>query len=338
MLLQTILTWCLTTLDFLLRLQSSSSNPLKWVQHTSLPNENSNVWQAVTYGNGRFVAVSQDMPASIGAVSFNGLTWKEVFIPCSNPTMTGAWNGITYANGKFITISGIAGDGATGVAVSSDGINWKNGTLPSPQIWWKVAGGNGLFVAIVLGNVDSTNFGPTNITAVSSDGLHWTQIELPVSNTWESISFGNGVFVIIGTENVSVTSKDGRNWQYNVMPVTNLQAVTYAQGVFVATSSCIDCNQGAVSHDGVHWNATKLPKIGYWNAIAYGSGLFVASGLINDTRGSLGAVSYDGINWNETVLPSLQNWNAIAYGNNTFVALSSIGGYVARATLIHEED
>jgi hypothetical protein len=279
------------------------------------------------------------MPASIGAVSFNGLTWKKVLIPCNNPTMTGAWTGITYANNKFVTVSGIAGDGATAVAVSSDGINWKSGTLPSPQVWWRIAGGNGKFVAITSGNYSGTTAGSvSNVAAVSSDGLHWTQITLPVSNYWQGITFGNGLFVMVGLLDVSLFSSDGKNWTIAKVPTNNLEAITYGNGVFVATSCCMTCSTSVISSDAVHWNVTTLPVGGNWNAITFGKGLFVASGLVSNAQGGIGAVSFDGINWNETVLPSVQDWNAIAYGNNSFIALSSIYGIVAKGSFTNEEN
>jgi conserved domain protein len=58
----------------------------------------SNNWNAITYGNGKYVAVGEK---GYVTMSTNGVDW-------STPKQVGSkvWHAITYANGKFVAVGG----------------------------------------------------------------------------------------------------------------------------------------------------------------------------------------------------------------------------------------
>jgi hypothetical protein len=70
---------------------------------TTMPTSAS--WSAVTYGNGKFVAVAST--SSTAANSANGITWAQHALPSSS-----SWNGVAFGNNSFIAIG-------AGTAISS---------------------------------------------------------------------------------------------------------------------------------------------------------------------------------------------------------------------------
>ena len=58
----------------------------------------SELWEAVTYGNGKFVAVASNH--NVAAYSEDGITWKKSTLPSSK-----AWCAVTYGNGKFVAVA-----------------------------------------------------------------------------------------------------------------------------------------------------------------------------------------------------------------------------------------
>lgn len=119
---------------------------------TTLPS--ASPWSSVTYGNGRFVAVTSSN--NVTAYSTDGSSWTA---GGSLPSST-TWSGVAYGNGRFVAIA----SGGTDAAYSLDnGLTWASSTLPSSSSWSKISYGQGLFIAVA-----------SDMSATSSDGVVWT--------------------------------------------------------------------------------------------------------------------------------------------------------------------
>ena len=110
-------------IGLLLILMGSSSvhatGGTSWTSQTS-PADNS--WGAVTYGNGKFVAVSNTGPIG-GRVmtSSDGRTWT-----LQTAAAASTWLSVTYGNGKFVAVSASdpLANGSQQVMTSTDGVTW----------------------------------------------------------------------------------------------------------------------------------------------------------------------------------------------------------------------
>jgi hypothetical protein len=88
-------------------------------------------WRAVTFGEGRFVAVARG--TNTGAYSTDGVSWTATTLPA-----TANWRAVAYGNGKFVAIA----EGSTQAAYSDDGITWLSTTMPSSANWYAIAVGD----------------------------------------------------------------------------------------------------------------------------------------------------------------------------------------------------
>jgi hypothetical protein len=153
-------------------------------------------WSSVTYGNGRFVAISRE-----GQVvwSTNGSIWNW---SNSIPVLTQAvaagavWQNISFGNGYFLVTSG---GPALWAAISIDGIQWSLITLPSAQNWvgssfgtnsWIIMAGasfaNTTGNTSVMSTFNTNPFNPINgIFTVTNSGNNFVQFaaNTPFANT-----------------------------------------------------------------------------------------------------------------------------------------------------------
>ena len=149
---------------------------LIWVAAYLPSSPSSTNWKSVTYGNGKFVAVTGS--SSKAAYSTNGINWISASLPSS-----AYWKSVTYGNGKFVAVAG-----SSKAAYSTDGVNWTSASLPSSAYWQSVTYGNGKFVAVAENSSKA---------AYSTDGVNWISGSLPSSAYWQSVTYGNGKFVAV---------------------------------------------------------------------------------------------------------------------------------------------
>jgi Tfp pilus assembly protein FimT len=192
------------------------------------------MWESVTYGNGRFVAVTSGFVGT-AAYSDDGINWTKTSIRKDD------WYSVTYGNGRFVAAPG--NNSAWGV-YSDDGINWTEMTMPAAASWRSVTYGNGRFVAVAAGK---------DTAAYSDDGINWTKTSMPTTANWKSVTYGNGRFVAVTSslDSIAAYSDDGINWTEISMPRDTWYSVTYGDCKFVvvAPGSIVF----AYSHDGINW-------------------------------------------------------------------------------------
>jgi hypothetical protein len=161
----------------------TSPDGITWTSRTSAAD---NQWWSVTYGNGLFVAVSDDGGGNRVMTSPDGITWTS-----RTSAANEGWVSVAYGNGLFVAISFIGA--GNGVMTSPDGITWTSRAAASNNAWRDVEYGNGLFVAV------SSN-GTGNRVMTSPDGITWTSRTSAVDNQWHSVTYGNGLFVAISDD------------------------------------------------------------------------------------------------------------------------------------------
>ncbi len=197
----------------------------------------------ITYGNGKFVAVS-DYGAIIS--SSNGEVW-------STPQQVGnkCWESVTYGNGKFVAVGGTVASGW--ISTSTDGVNWSVPKQVGAKLLAGITYGNGKFVAVGYGG----------ITTTSTDGVNWsTSLLMPgtdASNKLISVTYGNGRYVAVSQGGFKTSSTNGIDWnllvgnKYDV-----LCSITYGYGVFISVAYNSSYSSTLVSSDGISWQSPNM--------------------------------------------------------------------------------
>jgi hypothetical protein len=184
-------------------------------------------YTSVTYGNGKFVAVSL-AASKAAATSTDGLSWTAQSLP------SGAWQSVTYGNGKFVAVAG--GASSNLAATSPDGVNWTLQTLPAMANWTSVTYGNNSFVAVAWnGGVPPGS----NVAATSPDGINWTAQTMPATANWDSLTYCGSRFVAVSYgSSTSANSADGNIWVARTLPSSaSWRSVAFGNGKVVAVTS-----------------------------------------------------------------------------------------------------
>ena len=271
----------------------------------------------LTYGNGKFVAISGGYYNTSAIYSEDGINWMVSEIPHIETT---EWGAITYGNGKFVAVTG-SSSGLYG-AYSEDGINW-NTMKTYIHFCHSVTYGNGKFVAV--GTCRDENYNPFSGVAYSEDGINWEYTQMPPNHQWYSVTYGNGKFVAGATDSPFVAySEDGINWIETELPVSNSWEsdcmVSYCKDRFVVTSNYL--NYGAYSTNGIDWNEISFPIS--CKSVAYGNGKFVAVAYDFNDGSNVVAHSDDCINWTLTTLPISDYWSNTIYGGDITKQYTSV--------------
>jgi len=265
----------------------------------------SNHLYAVTFGNGRFVAVGDQGRV---VVSADGITWTERKVPEIN-----YFTSITWGQGLFV-----AWGDPRFIVTSQDAVEWTR--LYFPDYVESLAASQELFVAAggwyIMSSADAVTW---NYTLVDSFSL-------------DAVAYGNSTFVVAGQSKtnrfgleatVTLTSSNGLDWTSRSSEAATLLGVCHGKGLFVAVGGSFgaSAHYGYVqtSRDGLTWASKRLS--GYsLNGVAYGSGIFVAIQYGGPMFSSTG-----GSDWIERRHAPQQYLNGIAYGNGSFVAVGFDG-------------
>jgi hypothetical protein len=276
-----------------------------WV---SLANADTNALHDVEYCNGKFVAVGKgraavihidrkirivEQPAeyrgnlygidsdgmrfvAVGSISASQSGGGRLF---QSPDMVTAWT--ENKSSFFDDLQDVVWNGERFVAVgresawsSSEGNNWAKHTTPAINNLQGVVWAEGRFVAVGWsGSVIHSEDGETWFSGIESSRL---------PNHFSDVTHGDSTFVAVAKESATApgiaVSSDGIRWhgyRLNLPVYTELRAVTYGAGTFVAVGV-----NGLIltSKDGVDWNRVESPTSQNLNGIAYGNGQFIVVG------------------------------------------------------------
>ena len=324
----------------------TSVNGTDWRQ-IELPEDASYGINAVTFFNGRFIAVAP------GAVytSADGAEWSRTAqtdyyqlndIAIGGNLLLGVGNNGSYWGGRIM----ISSDGVTWLSQAeglSYGLNavaygtasgtfaavgnygdiytYKSGlVVKRAQIGYDlydVSYGNGTFVAVGSHGAVVTSTNTAKNKNQNNEGTAWTLRPSGITETLSSVVFGNGTFVAGGVDLV-LTSPDGITWTKRSFGTpASTGKIRFDGGRFILVGS-----DGVIlaSPDGITWT-TAVP------AAPAGIGRLASSGsMLVATGSSRGTVltSSDGAHWAAHYLPDRTvSLTGLAYGKELFVGIGS---------------
>ena len=218
-----------------------------------------NSTSSTLYAFSAAVINSGGLSSNLYAYTTNGTTWTTRRYTGNIALVTTA---ATYGNGRIVVLNqgtytifggNLQTTAASNCAVSTDGINWVEGTLPSAQQWGYIGYSNGKFLAL------PRNWGSRPASAngaVSVDGITWTAITMPFA---ANITVG-------GTYYTNWTILDVNNEFWVMETITN-----------GATNGAIQ-SRVARSADGINW--TQGPNVsptgGQFTTATYGNNKILA--------------------------------------------------------------
>jgi len=145
-----------------------------------------------------------------------------------------------------------------------------------------------------------------------------------ISHGFRGMVYGNGMFV--GAFSIIQYSTDGITWQ-TVSGSYSISHLTFGNNKFVGVgfasvgSPGVPTGFAATSSDGINWTARTPASNNWWQAVAFGNGLFVA--VARTGTGNRIMTSPDGITWTSRNSGIDPNFSDVAYGNGIWVAISS---------------
>ena len=289
-----------------------------WILH---PAAELNIWYAVAYGNGKYVAVSWDGNNRVMS-SPDGETWTAHDVPKSQ------WESITYGNGKFVAV---ATKGTYRVMSSPDGETWTAHDVGEVNCYGVTFAQDSDNPALVDGKFVAV--GGRDLLS-SPDGETWTNAPQDEAIGLKSVTYGNGKFVAVkssGSGRQVFTSPDGENWTSQSSVRSQWDHVTFAQdsnnpalvdGKFVAVSLSEEGKVVMTSPDGEKWYAHDATELSRWRSVIYGNGKFVAIASLGPVGGLI-MTSPDGETWTAQDSPETGDWLSVTYGNGKFVVVGA---------------
>jgi uncharacterized repeat protein (TIGR02543 family) len=235
------------------------------------------IWNAIAYGNGRYVVVGNK--GSI-AYSFDGTNWTMITVGKENIY------DVKFLNGRFAAVFW----GST-VGYSTDGINWTTHKSDVPIGTNGINWANGRYVTV----------GESATISYSSDGINWTtnkigQITQYYSTVWKRVAYGNGRWVAVANNGELAYSIDGINWILLFKKnesYSNLNDVKFLNGRFILAGR----GQGGrldQSTNGEDWSFVSPTNFDFFQptSVSIKNNTFIAVGLSGKY-----STSSDGINW-----------------------------------------
>jgi hypothetical protein len=265
----------------------------------TLPNQVSNPYSSIGFGNNLFLAVAGN--SSIISRSTDGSTWSTSTLPSASN-----WTSIAYGNSYWVTVA----SGTDVMAYSSaNGLGWRTASLPVSASWIKVVYGMNMFVAIATVG--------TSVAYSTGYGASWAAGTGLPSAIWTGLAYGSGRFVAVAgtTSNQAAYSTNGIAWTSSTLPSsTDWSDIAYGNSRYVAVSST--SAKTAYSFDGITWYQSNIAITA--SKISYGQGVFVAVSV----SGTIAYTSDDGANWKQKTVSNT------SYTGITFGYTSSVGNGV----------
>jgi hypothetical protein len=236
-----------------------SANGVTWTEHP-VPTGS---WQSLSYGDGRFVALSSLDSGVHEMISTNGVVWTPV------PGPPGPWTGVTFGSGRFVAVSAVGQ-----IITSINGVDWTTTWVHSKFHFTSIAYGNGRYIAVDDAQGDDL---------ISLNGLGWSFYPITtVGQRWHAVTFGDGNFAAFNTSTPGeiATSVLGYVWSVHHNAAHRLiDAATYGCNEFAATGpSSSTQSYFLTSATAAQWSSASLTQSAptNWTSMTYGAFRFVA--------------------------------------------------------------
>ena len=315
-----------------------------YIKHLNMvppPPPKSFKFNAITYGNSKFVAVGKDILISFDA-SLNIISMS---------TTTGGVNtnyvSVAYGN-IFVAVT----NNKNTIAYTNDGIIWTSVTTYTGY-WNSITYGNGKFVAVGNGPINKIMYNEVNNVVTKFNNSYVIKNEDNTPNTTlyrlvslTNITFGKtednvDIFVAIGSPHI-IFSTNGKDWYTPYTKITNTTLLTigYGNGWFVIM--CAD-NKILWSSNGNFFYSSLRQISNNYKSIAFFDNIFLAiSDDIKDTyigQNILYSTKDPNImfttdqskldNW--ALTNGIKNaWKSVAYGNNMLLAVSDKSNFLLK--------
>ena len=295
------------------------------------PKPQGNALRAVTWGNGKFVAVGDNGAIVVSSDAYN---WTNVSCGVFRNL-----SGVAASPGLFAAV-GINGT----ILLSSNGVSWIQQPSGTTRSFRAVAGNPGYpnnspyrFLAV----------GDAGTALSSMNGLTWTILNAGTTNNLNgacstSYAFYPDIFWVVGDNGTILSSSGIQFWDQYAPVSSHLYAVAGNDVQFAAGGDLgtFPTTNYILTSDGSDWSLQT--PVGAWfpggafatRAMAVGGNQFVAVGDTGKTLEynypGVVVVSDGGAAW--TQLPartSEDSLNGVAYGNGHFVAVGDEGGIMA---------
>jgi hypothetical protein len=254
------------------------------------------VYRAVAFGDGRFVAVGSYGGGNIFAATRDGKTWQT---GKNDGKYSRFVRAVVHGKELFLAIGGdpgAVGDSKPFQLESSDGEKWSDfRDIAGKNILRRVAWGNDRYVGV----------GDRGRRATSKDGRDWQDApDVKAIDTLVDVAFGKGVFVGVGLHGLHMWSEDGLKWspRQTGEEGEHLNSIVWTGERFVA----VGAGATYTSADGKQWERT--PNKDAPLTVAYGGGVFVGS----KWEGRI-MLSKDAIEWQQVHKCEL-HVEAVAFG------------------------
>ncbi|OMF12901.1 hypothetical protein BK131_16815 [Paenibacillus amylolyticus] len=300
------------------KLDYSTDNGVNWTPATTVTNMD--IKSAASNGTGMVLVTSapnslvvtadksqwEKIAANLQSVAYNGNTWVIVGVSGASATDSiilhsasdwehlnttsqllpkEAFSKVAYGNNTFVAMG-------KKIGVSTDGEHWTLSDLPADVTGKVVAltyGASGGFVAVT----------DTGDTLNSIDGLSWTKgtnIRLPDRDIF-NVKYVNGEYIATGYGVIWKSDTNGLNWN-QIIDSDNeifnnyymINDITYVNGKYVIVGSDdyslpIVLETTGVLNASSNWTKTNLDNVNsvYLKSIAYGDGIYVATGILEGT-------------------------------------------------------
>ncbi len=236
--------------------------------------------------------------------SQDGVNWSEQPAGSSEYSLYGC----CYGRGLYVLV----GD-AGGIVVSPNLVDWTEISGNHRSAITAEASLPRLSVANALPIFREYSSFPDFTTLISTNGTNWS-VTSTTAPAIAQMASANGVFVGVGPGGFYSTV-NGLGWQTNGSAPNSLFGVCCAKNQFIAVGG----NGGIFqSTNGINWLDRSISVPGDLSCVAYGNGIYVASG-------SFTATSRDGASWAvcATNIPTIMT--KLVYGEGLFVAIAYNG-------------